>query len=114
MRLTLIALLLPLLLAGCLSFSSSDPKPPESHATVAVPPPPPTERNPLRYATRPVGTPAAEVVTSRAPPGQSRVAAPILKLTRVNDAGGRIRYLPREAQSRLRSCVATRDKAIST
>jgi hypothetical protein len=39
MRLTLMVLLLPLLLAGCLSFSSSDPKAPESHTTVTVPPP---------------------------------------------------------------------------
>jgi hypothetical protein len=41
MRMTLMVLLLPHLLAGCLSFSSSDPKPPDSHTTVIVPPPPP-------------------------------------------------------------------------
>jgi hypothetical protein len=41
MGLRLTVLLLPLLLSGCLSFSSSDPKPPESHTTVLVPPPPP-------------------------------------------------------------------------
>jgi hypothetical protein len=35
--LPLIVLLLPLLLSGCLSFSSSDPKPPESRTTVTVP-----------------------------------------------------------------------------
>ena len=33
----LIALLLPLTLGGCLSFSSSDPSPPQ-HTTVVVPP----------------------------------------------------------------------------
>ena len=36
MRLAL-ALLLPLVLAGCLSFSSSDPPPPASNTTVVTP-----------------------------------------------------------------------------
>ena len=44
MRLTLIVLLLPLMLAGCSSVSSSDPKPSEGHSSVTVPPPlPPSE-----------------------------------------------------------------------
>ena len=38
MRLALIVLLLPLVLAGCLSFSSSDPPPPANHTTVVAPP----------------------------------------------------------------------------
>jgi hypothetical protein len=38
MRLALIALLLPLVLAGCLSFSSSDPPPPASNTTIVTPP----------------------------------------------------------------------------
>jgi hypothetical protein len=37
MRLALIALLLPLALVGCLSFSSSDPPPPASNTTVVTP-----------------------------------------------------------------------------
>jgi hypothetical protein len=37
MRLALIALLLPLALAGCLSFSSSDPSPPASNTTIVTP-----------------------------------------------------------------------------
>jgi hypothetical protein len=37
MRLALIALLLPLALAGCLSFSSSNPSPPASNTTVITP-----------------------------------------------------------------------------
>ena len=37
MRHCLLALFLPLLLGGCLSFSSSNPPPP-SHTTVVVPP----------------------------------------------------------------------------
>jgi hypothetical protein len=36
MRLALAALLLPLVLAGCLSFSSSDPPPP-NNTTVVTP-----------------------------------------------------------------------------
>ena len=59
MRLTLVVLLLPLLLAGCLSVSSSDSTPSESHSTVTVTTTTTTERNPLRYATRPIGTAAA-------------------------------------------------------
>ncbi|CAB3773471.1 hypothetical protein LMG29542_07252 [Paraburkholderia humisilvae] len=35
-RSRIIALLLPLVLGGCLSFSSSDPRPPD-HTTVVVP-----------------------------------------------------------------------------
>jgi len=38
MRLALLVLLLPLILAGCLSFSSSDPPPPAHDTTVVVPP----------------------------------------------------------------------------
>jgi hypothetical protein len=37
MRLALIALLLPLALAGCLSFSSSDPPPPRNDTTIVTP-----------------------------------------------------------------------------
>jgi hypothetical protein len=37
MRLALIVLLLPLALAGCLSFSSSSPSPPASNTTVVSP-----------------------------------------------------------------------------
>jgi hypothetical protein len=37
MRRTLIALLLPLALSGCLSFSSSNPSPPASNTTVVTP-----------------------------------------------------------------------------
>jgi hypothetical protein len=37
MRLALIALLLPLALAGCLSFSSSDPPPPAGNTTIVTP-----------------------------------------------------------------------------
>jgi hypothetical protein len=37
MRLALMALLLPLALAGCLSFSSSNPSPPASNTTVVTP-----------------------------------------------------------------------------
>ena len=37
MRLALIVLLLPLVLAGCLSFSSSNPSPPRDHTTVVTP-----------------------------------------------------------------------------
>jgi hypothetical protein len=37
MRLALIALLLPFALAGCLSFSSSNPSPPASNTTVVTP-----------------------------------------------------------------------------
>ncbi|HUC17294.1 MAG TPA: hypothetical protein VMA37_06370 [Acetobacteraceae bacterium] len=38
-RWSAVAILLPLLLAGCFSFSSSDPPPPRSNTTVVVPPP---------------------------------------------------------------------------
>jgi hypothetical protein len=38
MRLALIALLLPLALTGCVSFSSSDPPPPASNTTITTPP----------------------------------------------------------------------------
>jgi hypothetical protein len=38
MRLALIALLLPLALTGCLSFSSSSPSPPASNTTIVTPP----------------------------------------------------------------------------
>lgn len=37
MRLALVALLLPLALAGCLSLSSSNPSPPASNTTVVTP-----------------------------------------------------------------------------
>jgi hypothetical protein len=37
MRLALLALLLPLVLAGCLSFSSSDPPPPAGNTTIVTP-----------------------------------------------------------------------------
>ena len=37
MRLALIALLLPLALAGCLSFSSSSPSQPAGNTTVVTP-----------------------------------------------------------------------------
>jgi hypothetical protein len=37
MRFALIALLLPLALAGCLSFSSSNPSPPASNTTIVTP-----------------------------------------------------------------------------
>ena len=37
MRLALLALLLPLALAGCLSFSSSNPNPPARDTTVYTP-----------------------------------------------------------------------------
>jgi hypothetical protein len=37
MRLALFVLLLPLVLSGCLSFSSSDPPPPHN-TTIVVPP----------------------------------------------------------------------------
>ncbi|HEY1934364.1 MAG TPA: hypothetical protein VGG99_20335 [Acetobacteraceae bacterium] len=37
MRLSWLLILLPLVLSGCLSFSSSDPPPP-AHTTVVVPP----------------------------------------------------------------------------
>jgi hypothetical protein len=37
MRPILIALLLPLALAGCLTFSSSDPSPPRDNTTVVTP-----------------------------------------------------------------------------
>jgi hypothetical protein len=37
MRLALIALLLPLALAGCLSFSSSSPSAPAGNTTVVTP-----------------------------------------------------------------------------
>jgi hypothetical protein len=37
-RWSAIAILLPLLLAGCFSFSSSDPPPPKSNTTIVVPP----------------------------------------------------------------------------
>lgn len=37
MRLALIALLLPLALAGCVTFSSSDPPPPRDNTTVVTP-----------------------------------------------------------------------------
>jgi len=37
MRLALLTLLLPLVLAGCLSFSSSDPPPPAGNTTVVTP-----------------------------------------------------------------------------
>ena len=37
MRIALIALLLPLALAGCLSFSSSNPSPPAGNTTVVTP-----------------------------------------------------------------------------
>jgi hypothetical protein len=43
---------------------------------------------------------STEVVTLSPAASRSRVAALIPKLTTVNDAEGRIRYLPREAQSR--------------
>ena len=36
MRLALIALLLPLVLAGCITFSSSDPPPPVQNTTAPV------------------------------------------------------------------------------
>jgi hypothetical protein len=39
MRKTLLVLLIPLGLSGCISLSSSNPSPPASH-TVVVPPPP--------------------------------------------------------------------------
>lgn len=38
MRLALLALLLPLALGGCLSFSSSDPPKPAQNTTIIVPP----------------------------------------------------------------------------
>jgi len=38
MRVTLIVLLLSLALSGCLSFSSSSPRPPASNTTITVPP----------------------------------------------------------------------------
>jgi hypothetical protein len=38
MRFAVLALLLPLALAGCLSFSSSNPSPPASNTTVVNPP----------------------------------------------------------------------------
>jgi hypothetical protein len=38
MRLALIALSLPLALAGCLSMSSSSPPPPASNTTIVTPP----------------------------------------------------------------------------
>jgi hypothetical protein len=38
MRVALLVLLLPLVLAGCLSFSSSDPPPPAGNTTIVVPP----------------------------------------------------------------------------
>jgi hypothetical protein len=37
MRLALLGLLLPLALAGCLSFSSSNPSPPASNTTIVTP-----------------------------------------------------------------------------
>jgi hypothetical protein len=37
MRLALLAVLLPIALAGCLSFSSSNPSPPASNTTVITP-----------------------------------------------------------------------------
>jgi hypothetical protein len=37
MRLALLVLLLPLVLAGCLSFSSSSPSPPASNTTIVTP-----------------------------------------------------------------------------
>jgi hypothetical protein len=37
MRLAFAVLLLPLVLAGCLSFSSSDPPPPAQHTTIVTP-----------------------------------------------------------------------------
>jgi hypothetical protein len=37
MGLALVALLLPLALAGCLSISSSDPPPPAANTTVVTP-----------------------------------------------------------------------------
>jgi hypothetical protein len=37
MRLALIALLIPLALAGCLSFSSSSPSPPAGNTTIVTP-----------------------------------------------------------------------------
>ncbi len=38
MRVSLIVLLLPLILAGCLSFSSSSPPPPAQGSTIVLPP----------------------------------------------------------------------------
>jgi hypothetical protein len=38
MRLGLIVLLFPLVLAGCLSFSSSSPSPPAGNTTIVTPP----------------------------------------------------------------------------
>jgi uncharacterized protein YceK len=38
MRLALLVLMLPLVLSGCFSFSSSNPPPPASNSTVVVPP----------------------------------------------------------------------------
>jgi hypothetical protein len=38
MRVALIVLLLPLALAGCISFSSSSPSPPARDTTIVVPP----------------------------------------------------------------------------
>lgn len=37
MRLTYLVVLLPIALAGCLSFSSSNPSPPASNTTVITP-----------------------------------------------------------------------------
>jgi hypothetical protein len=37
MRVALAVLLMPLLLTGCLSFSSSDPPPPAQHTTIVTP-----------------------------------------------------------------------------
>jgi hypothetical protein len=38
MRVALIVLLLPLALAGCISFSSSSPSPPARNTTIVAPP----------------------------------------------------------------------------
>ncbi len=38
MRLSLLALLIPLALGGCLSFSSSSPPPPAQGSTIVLPP----------------------------------------------------------------------------
>jgi hypothetical protein len=40
-HLTLAAVLMPFALVGCVSFSSSSPRPPAKNTTIIVPPPPP-------------------------------------------------------------------------